>query len=79
MQPHTDAKMQRLLDLEAQIRDQRRLGGPTGALQHAHSKLLASLDKAAVEAQKRAHEALLLEERWRKERWRKEHYNRRDT
>ena len=33
-----------------------------------------SLDKAAVEAQKRAHEALLLEERWRKE-----HYNRRDT
>lgn len=74
MQPPTDARMQRLLDLEAQIRDQRRLGGPTGTLQHAHSKLLASLDRAAVEAQKRAHEALLLEERWRKE-----HYNRRDT
>ena len=74
MQPPTDAKVRRLLDLEAQIRDQRRLGGPTGALQHAHSKLLASLDKAAVAAQERAHKALLLEERWRKE-----HYNRRDT
>ena len=65
MQPPTDVRMQRLL----KIRDQRRLGGPTGTLQHAHSKLLASLDRAAVEAQKRAHEALLLEER----------YNRRDT
>ena len=74
MQPPTDAKVRRLLDLEAQIRDQRRLGGPTAALQHAHSKLLASLDKAAVEAQERAHKALLLEERWRKE-----HYNRRNT
>ena len=69
-----ERKLQRLEALEAQIRDQRRLGGPTGALQHAHCKILASLDKAAVEAQKRAHEALLLEERWRKE-----HYNRRDT
>lgn len=74
MQPPTDARVRLLLDLEAQIRDQRRLGGPTGTLQHAHSKLLASLDKAAVDAQKRSHEALLLEERWRKE-----HYNRRDT
>ena len=74
MQPPTDVRMQRLLDLEAQIRDQRRLGGPTGVLQHAHSKLLASHDTAAVQAKNPAHQPLLLQERRRKE-----HYNRRDT
>lgn len=69
-----ERKLQRLEALEAQIRDQRRLGGPTGALQHSHDKLLASLQKAASEAQRRAHNDLLLEERWHRE-----HYHRRST
>ena len=67
-----ERKLQRLEALEAQIRDQRRLGGPTGALQHSHDKLLASLQKAAREAQSRAHSDLLQEERWHRE-----HYHRR--
>ena len=33
-----ERKLQRLEALEAQIRDQRRLGGPTGALQHSRNK-----------------------------------------
>lgn len=69
-----ERKLQRLEALEAQIRDQRRLGGPTGALQHSHDKLLASLQKAASEAQRRAHIDLLQEERWHRER-----YHRRST
>lgn len=67
-------KLQRLEALEAQIRDQRRLGGPTGALQHSRDKLLASLQKAASEAQRRTHSDLLQEERWHRE-----HYHRRST
>lgn len=69
-----ERKLQRLEALEAQIRDQRRLGGPTGALQHSRGKLLASLQKAASEAQRRAHSDLLQEERWHRE-----HYHRRST
>lgn len=69
-----ERKLQRLEALEAQIRDQRRLGGPTGALQHSRDKLLASLQKAAREAQCRAHSDLLQEERWHRE-----HYHRRST
>lgn len=69
-----ERKLQRLEALEAQIRDQRRLGGPTGALQHSRDKLLASLQKAASEAQSRAHSDLLQEERWHRE-----HYHRRST
>lgn len=69
-----ERKLQRLEALEAQIRDQRRLGGPTGVLQHSHDKLLASLQKAASKAQRRAHSDLLQEERWHRE-----HYHRRST
>lgn len=69
-----ERKLQRLEALEAQIRDQRRLGGPTGALQHSRDKLLASIREAAVEAQRRAHSDLLREERWHSE-----HYHRRGT
>lgn len=69
-----ERKLQRLEALEAQIRDQRRLGGPTGSLQHSRDKLLASLQKAASEAQRRAHSDLLQEERWHRE-----HYHRRST
>lgn len=69
-----ERKLQQLEALEAQIRDQRRLGGPTGALQHSHDKLLASLQRAASEAQRRAHSGLLQEERWHRE-----HYHRRST
>lgn len=65
-----ERKLQQLEALEAQIRDQRRLGGPTGALQ----QLLASLQKAASEAQSRAHSDLLQEERWHRE-----HYHGRST
>ena len=67
-------QLEALEALEAQIRDQRRLGGPTGALQHSRDKLLASLQKAASEAQRRAHGDLLREERWHSE-----HYHRRGT
>lgn len=69
-----ERKLQRLEALEAQIRDQRRLGGPTGALQHSRDKLLASISEAAVEAQRRAQGDLLREERWHSE-----HYHRRGT
>lgn len=69
-----ERKLQRFEALEAQIRDQRRLGGPTGALQHSRNKILASLQKAASEAQRRAHSDLLQEERWHRE-----HYHRRST
>lgn len=69
-----ERKVQQLEALEAQIRDQRRLGGPTGALQHSRDKLLASIREAAVEAQRRAHGDLLQEERWHRE-----HYHRRGT
>ena len=69
-----ECKLQQLEALEAQIRDQRRLGGPTGALQHSRDKLLASLQKAASEAQRRARSDLLQEERWHRE-----HYHRRST
>ena len=69
-----ERKLKRLEALEAQRRDQRRLGGPTAALQHLHDKLLASISEAAVEAQRRAHGDLLQEERWHRE-----HYNRRGT
>lgn len=69
-----ERKLQQLEALEAQIRDQRRLGGPTGALQHSRDKLLASLQKAASEAQSLAHSDLLQEERWHRE-----HYHRRST
>lgn len=69
-----ERKLQRLEALEAQIRDQRRLGGPTGALQHSRDKLLASIREAAVEAQRRDHGDLLREERWHSE-----HYHRRGT
>ena len=69
-----ERKVQQLEALEAQIRDQRRLGGPTGALQHSRDKLLASISEAAVEAQRRARGDLLREERWHSE-----HYHRRGT
>lgn len=69
-----ERKVQQLEALEAQIRDQRRLGGPTAALQHSHDKLLASISKAAVEAQRRAHSDPLREKRWHSE-----HYHRRGT
>ena len=69
-----ERKLQRLEALEAQIRDPRRLGGPTGSLQQSRDMLLASLQKAASEAQRRAHSDLLQEERWHRE-----HYHRRST
>lgn len=69
-----ERKLQQLEALEAQIRDQRRLGGPTGALQHSRDKLLASLPKAVRDAQSRAHGDLPQEERWHRE-----HYYRRST
>lgn len=69
-----ERKLQQLEALEAQIRDQRRLGGPTGALQHSRDKLLASISKAASEAQRRAHSDPLREKRWHSE-----HYHRRGT
>lgn len=69
-----ERKLQQLEALEAQIRDQRRLGGPTGALQHSRDKLLASLPKAVRDVQKRAHSDLPQEERWHRE-----HYYRRST
>lgn len=72
MEP-SDYKLQELHELEAQIRDQRRLGGPTGALERSRSKLLASIRKAAREAQRRAQRDMLSEERWSKE-----HYHRRE-
>ena len=68
-----ERRVQQLETLEAQIRDQRRLGGPTATLQHSRSKLLASISEAAVEAQRRAHSDLLREERWHRE-----HYHRRE-
>lgn len=67
-------QLEALEALEAQIRDQRRLGGPTGALQHSRDKLLASISEAAVEAKRRAHGDPLREERWHSE-----HYHRRGT
>lgn len=69
-----ERKLQQLEALEAQIRDQRRLGGPTGALQHSRDKLLASLPKAVRDVQRRAHGDLPQEERWHRE-----HYYRRST
>lgn len=69
-----ERKVQQLEALEAQIRDQRCLGGPTGALQHSRDKLLASISEATVEAQRRAHGELLREEHWHSE-----HYHRRGT
>lgn len=69
-----ERKLQQLEALEAQIRDQRRLGGPTGALQHSRDKLLASLPEAVRDAQRRAHGDLPQEERWHRE-----HYYRRST
>lgn len=69
-----ERKLQQLEALEAQIRDQRRLGGPTGALQHSRDKLLTSLPKAVRDAQRRAHSDLSQEERWHRE-----HYYRRST
>lgn len=72
--PENESKKQQVLALEAQIRDQRRLGGPTSALERSRSKLLTSMRKAASEAQRRAHADLLQEERWNQE-----HYHRRET
>lgn len=69
-----ERKLQQLEALEAQIRDQRRLGGPTGALQHSRDKLLASLPKAVRDVQRRARGDLPQEERWHRE-----HYYRRST
>lgn len=69
-----ERKLQQLEALEAQIRDQRRLGGPTGALQHSRDKLLASLPKAVRDVQRRTHSDLPQEERWHRE-----HYYRRST
>ena len=82
-----ECKLQQLEALEAQIRDQRRLGGPTGALQHSRDKLLASLQKAASEAQRRASLQKAASEAQRRarsdllqeERWHREHYHRRST
>lgn len=63
---------QRLSELDAQIRDRRRLGAPTSGLFLARRKLLASMQEAAREAARAAQRDMLAQERWHAEHYRRE-------
>lgn len=65
-------KEQQLSDLEAQIRDRRRLGAPTSSLQSECDKLIASMQEAAREAARAAQRDMLAQERWHAEHYRRE-------